>query len=240
MLLDLGLSREGHAPSWLKQKSEVGPWIEPRRSGTITCWKEMWNHNLDLIRTRGLRIYTGDATLSPFSKYQKVKLLKSKVRRFNFEFFLTHELKSKMWIWLNLFAHEQKIKVWIRLWVLSHTNRKVRCEYTTLRPFSNTSWKVKCGYDFESFRTRHKSKEWPRPCFCRRSSAKKTNMTFLLQGINIPKNTCDFASVGSWKVNYLEIRLWDPSPDVLKNKLKIRLWVFSSNRDTTLSHFSIK
>ena len=139
---------------------------------------------------------------------------------------------------LSLFVHEQKSKVWIRLWVTR--TEKVRCEDTTLRPFSNTSWKVKCGYDLESFRTQHKSKKWPRPCFCKGSSTKKTNVTLLLQGINIPKNTCDFASTGSRKINYLEIRLWDLSSNMLKSKLEIRLWVLSSNRDTTLSSFSIK
>jgi len=46
-----------------------------------------------------------------------------------------------------------------------------------------------------------KNKEWPRPCFCRGSSA-KTNVTLLLQGVNISTNlnNCDFASVGSRKI----------------------------------------
>jgi len=43
-----------------------------------------------------------------------------------------------------------------------------------------------------------KNKGWPRPCFCRGSSA-KTNVTLLLQKINITKNNCDFASVRSQK-----------------------------------------
>jgi len=125
---------------------------------------------------------------------------------------------------LSPFAHEQKSKVW-------------RYDFET---FLQHKLKVKCGYDFESFRTQHKSKEWPRPYFYGGSSAKKTNVTLLLQEINIPKNTCDFASVRSRKVNYLEIRLWDLSPDVLKSKLEIQIRVLSSNRDTTLSPFSIK
>ena len=47
-----------------------------------------------------------------------------------------------------------------------------------------------------------KNKEWPRPCFCRRSSA-KTNATLLLQGVNISTNLndFDFASAGSRKIN---------------------------------------
>jgi len=43
-----------------------------------------------------------------------------------------------------------------------------------------------------------KTKEWPRPCFCRGSSV-KTNVTLLVQRINILKNNCDFASTGSQK-----------------------------------------
>jgi len=43
-----------------------------------------------------------------------------------------------------------------------------------------------------------KTKEWPRPCFCRGSSA-KTNVTLLLQKINILKNNYDFAFAGSQK-----------------------------------------
>ena len=46
-----------------------------------------------------------------------------------------------------------------------------------------------------------KNKEWPRPCFCRGSSA-KTNVNLLLQGVNISTNlnNCDFASAESWKI----------------------------------------
>jgi len=46
-----------------------------------------------------------------------------------------------------------------------------------------------------------KNKEWPRPCFCRGSSA-KTNVTLLLQGVNISTNlnNCAFAPIGSRKI----------------------------------------
>jgi len=36
---------------------------------------------------------------------------------------------------------------------------------------------------------------------------KKNKCDLASAGIKIPKNTCDFASIGSRKVNYLEIRL---------------------------------
>ena len=46
-----------------------------------------------------------------------------------------------------------------------------------------------------------KNKEWPRPCFCRESSA-TTNMILHLQRISISTNSNngDFASAGSQKV----------------------------------------
>jgi len=61
---------------------------------------------------------------------------------------------------LSPFAHKQKGKVG-------------RYDFDT---FLQHKRKVKCGYDFESFLTQHKSKEWPRPCFYGGSSAKKTNV----------------------------------------------------------------
>ena len=46
-----------------------------------------------------------------------------------------------------------------------------------------------------------KTKEGPRPCFCRGSST-KTNVILLLQGVNMSMNSNDgdFASAGSQKI----------------------------------------